>query len=258
MITGVLLDMDGVLYHGTQRLDGAREFLRWLPVPYAFVTNNSSRTPQQVSEKLRVMDISVAPERIFTSSLTTANFLAKTYSREKRVFCIGEVGLLTALEDAGFTLTNDEPEIVVVGLDRELTAERRQIAIDALHAGATFIGTNMDPVLMTENGPRPGTGSIIQDIIDASGKTPQIMGKPQRPIFDMAAALLDIPLSKLLVIGDNLETDIRGAILHGMQAAFVLTGVSTRADYTHSDLQAHYVAEDLNNLRQLLAPIFAP
>lgn len=256
MITGVLLDMDGVLYHGTRPLEGAREFLDWLPVPFAFVTNNSSRTPQQVSDKLANMGIVAEPDHIFTSSLTTANYLAHHFDRSKRVFCIGEVGLLSALEAAGFTPTTDAPEIVVVGLDRELTAERRQIAVDALKAGAAFIGTNLDPVLMTESGPRPGTGSIIQDLVDATERTPQVMGKPQRPIFDMAASLLQMPLANLLVVGDNLNTDIRGALDHGMQAAFLLTGVSSMEDYEASELHAHFIAQDLKSLQYSLQQAF--
>lgn len=254
MVKGVLLDMDGVLYHGTQPLEGAVEFLDWLALPYAYVTNNSSRTPQQVADKLGKMGIVADPATILTSSIATAAFLRNHFPQNAPLYCIGEVGLRTAIQEAGFVLSTHHPLGVVVGLDRELTASKEQVAVDAVKAGASFIATNMDPVLMTESGSRPGTGSIVQGIINKTGIIPQIMGKPERPIFDMAAQLLNLSLPDLLMIGDNVETDIRGAAQHGMQSAFVLTGVSTIADYEQSGLSANLI---INRLPDLINhPIF--
>ena len=250
MIRAVVLDMDGVLYHGTRRLDGALEFLEWLSVPYAFITNNSSRTPIQVANKLANMGIEVATDQIMTSSLATAAYLQRHYPATTPIFAIGEVGLMTALQQAGFVLTPDAPEIVVVGLDREFNDVKLQTAVDALKNGAVFIGTNMDRILMTENGPSPGTGTIIMKVADAAQHTPLVMGKPECQIFEMAATYLGVEVSEMLMVGDNVDTDIAGANQNNMYAALVLTGVSTEDDLNAAGYHANYIAPNLNMLRE--------
>ena len=253
MIKAVVLDMDGVLYHGTRRLEGALEFLAWLPVPYAFITNNSSRTPTQVANKLANMGIDVAMNQIMTSSLATAAYLQRHYAVSTPIYAIGEVGLMTALQQAGFVLTTDAPEIVVVGLDREFNDEKLQTAVRALHNGAVFIGTNMDRILMTENGPSPGTGTIIMKVADAAQRTPLVMGKPERQIFEMAATYLGVKVSDMLMVGDNVDTDIAGANQNNLYAALVLTGVSTQDDLNTAGCHANYIASNLNILREQIA-----
>lgn len=248
VIRGILLDMDGVLYHGTQRLDGVLEFFDWLPVPYRFVTNNSSRTPQQVADKLSAMDIPADATHIITSSTVTAQYLTHHKPPHSRVFAIGEVGLFTALEKANFKLTESQPEVVVVGLDRTFDDEKLNKAVQALAHGALFIATNMDMVLMTQDGPQPGTGALVRQVMAASGQQPIVMGKPQRQMFEMAADQLGKPFDELLMVGDNLETDIRGALQHGLLAAFMLTGVSTLEDLAQSDLQPQYRSASLQDL----------
>ena len=252
-IKGVMLDMDGVLYHGTRPIDGAAEFLAWLPVPYVFVTNNSSRTPKQVAQKLDRMGIRNTPDQILTSSLATAYYLKKNAPPQTPIYAIGEVGLFTALQDAGFVLTEDHPNYVVVGLDREFNDDKLQIAVQAIAHGATFIGTNMDRILMTEKGAFPGTGTIVERVATAANQSPLVMGKPEKQIFAMAADLLKLPLKDLLMIGDNLETDIKGAHFHNFQAAFMLTGVSTLADLGKSKLSPRFVANNLLELKSQIA-----
>lgn len=253
MIRGVLFDMDGVLYHGSRRLDGVLEFFDWLPVPYCFVTNNSSRTPHQVAEKLATMRVPATPDQIMTSAIVAAHYLTQHAPPHARVFAIGEVGLQTALEDANFELTESKPDYVVVGLDRAFTDQKLQRAVQALNNGATFIATNMDMILMTQDGALPGTGTIVRQVMAASGQTPQVMGKPERQMFQMAADYLQQPFNNLLMIGDNLETDIRGALQHGLYAAFMLTGVSTQDDLLSTTLQPHIISPHLQDLKHQLA-----
>lgn len=248
MFDAIALDMDGVLYHGARRLDGVLEFFEWISVPYCFITNNSSKTPDQVADKLAKMGVQVSQEQIITSSLATAHYLQQHAPPRATVYAVGEVGLFTALESAKFQLVDHNPDYVVVGLDREFNDQKLQTAVAAIHAGATFIATNMDKILMTQDGARPGTGSIVQQIADIAGKSPLVMGKPQRQIFDMAAQQLNVPLPRMLMIGDNIDTDVRGALQHGMQAAFVLTGVSTQQDLQQAQLSPHFIAQNLLNL----------
>ncbi len=252
-IRGILFDMDGVLYHGTQRLAGVLEFFEWLPVPHCFVTNNSSRTPQQVANKLAAMQIAALPEQIITSSIVTAHYLTQHAPPQACIFAIGEEGLFSALEDANFRLTTSQPDYVVVGLDRAFDATKLQTAAQAIQNGATFIATNLDSVLITENGTLPGTGTLVQQVANAAQKTPLVMGKPERPMFDLAATYLKLPLHELLMIGDNIETDIRGALRYNLYAAFMLSGVSSPHDLAQSGLIPHFVSPYLLDLLPQLA-----
>lgn len=247
-IRGVLLDMDGVLYHGEARLDGVLEFFEWLPWPYLFVTNNSSRTPQQVADRLAGMQIPAQPDQILTSSVVTAQYLKEHAVPGASIYVIGEIGLRTALTDSGFVLTDEMPDYVVVGLDRAFNDDKLALAVDALNYDATFIGTNMDMRLLTADGEIPGTGSIIRAVEEASGKTARVMGKPERALFEMAAKQLQLDLSNLMMIGDNLETDIRGANAAGVLSVVVLTGITTETDIAASEVKPDVVVKDLPNL----------
>ncbi|MCB9437695.1 MAG: HAD-IIA family hydrolase [Anaerolineales bacterium] len=245
---GILFDMDGVLYHGSQRLAGVLEFFTVLELPYRFVTNNSSRTPTQVLERLHNMEIPATVEQILTSALVAADYLHRTAPPAAKVYVVGEVGLRTALIDEGFRLTDDQPDYVVVGLDRAFDEAKLTTAVTAIRNGASFIATNMDRVLMNETGSQPGTGTIVDRIAEASGQTPLVMGKPERPMFEMAAVQMALALEDLLMIGDNLETDILGAKRAGITAALVLTGVTKRADLVTSPVQPDLVLENLLDL----------
>lgn len=254
-IRGVMIDMDGVLYHGTRPLEGAAEFLAWLPVPYVFVTNNSSRTPFEVATKLKTMRLPGHPEQILTSSLATTHYLKQHTPRGTRIFAIGESGLFEALREAGFEQSEKKPAYVVVGLDRAFDEEKSQKAVAAIRAGARFIATNMDKILMTENGSRPGTGTIVAQIAERSGVEALVMGKPEKQIFEMAAERLGFDLNELLMIGDNVETDIRGAQLHNIHAAFMLSGVSSEKDLAGLGYTPRFIAPNLPILQKQIANV---
>ncbi len=249
-IQGILLDMDGVLYHGEARLDGVMEFFEWLQWPYLFVTNNSSRTPQQVAERLAGMQIPANADQILTSSLVTVHYLVQQATPGTRIYVVGEIGLRTALTEGGFILTEEAPDYVVVGLDRAFDDDKLAVAANAIRNGATFIGTNMDMRLLTADGEVPGTGSIIRAVERASGKRAKIMGKPQRALFEMAAQQLQLDLSQLMMIGDNLGTDIAGANRAGVLSVLVLTGITTKADLVTSEVKPDVVVNSLIELIQ--------
>lgn len=248
---GILFDMDGVIYHGTQRIAGVLDFFAALHVPYRFVTNNASRTPAQILERLYAMGIPAQIDHILTSALVAADYLHRTALPSAKVYVVGEVGLRTAITEKGFVLTDTQPDYVVVGLDRAFDEAKLTIADKAIRNGATFIATNLDRVLMNENGSQPGTGAIVERIAQASGQTPLVMGKPERPIFEMAAAQMNLGLHDLLMIGDNIETDIAGAKRAGITAALVLTGVTHHEDLAKATVQPDIVIE---NLLDLLKP----
>nr|MBA2529675.1 HAD-IIA family hydrolase [Euzebyales bacterium] len=223
--TGVVLDVDGVLVRLQEPIDGAAETvaaLRRRGLGLAFVTNNASRTPQQVAGLLTAAGITAEPGEVVTSSLAAAGLL------EPRTRCrvIGMDGLRTALADRGCTETDDpvKADAVVVGLQVDMTWDDLRRATLALARGARFIGTNADPTYPAPEGPWPGNGATLAALTAASGRTPEIAGKPAAALFRVAARRL--PPGRLLMVGDRPETDLVGAAALGWDTALVLTGVT--------------------------------
>jgi 4-nitrophenyl phosphatase len=253
-VRGVLLDMDGVVYHGSERLDGVLEFLGWLQaqqICYLYVTNNSSRTPQQVVQKLARMEIPANTNQIITSALVTAEYLKRRAQPGTPVYVVGEIGLVTAMITSGFSITDDHPRYVIVGLDRGFNETKLKTALAALEQGATLIATNRDRVLMTEQGIIPGAGSIVAQIEASSGQKALVMGKPERRIFEVAAQRLGLLPAELMMIGDNIETDIQGARNAGIMGVVVLTGITTKEKAAVAEVKPDVVADDLVHLISL-------
>lgn len=250
-VRGILFDMDGVLYQGTQRLPGVLEFFEWMKkrhLPHLFVTNNATRTPQQVAERLQQMAIPALPDEVLTSAVVTAEYLQQIASPGTPVYGVGEVGLQQALTEHSFVLVENQPRYVVVGLDRQFNEEKLALAVAALQQGAELIATNRDMALMTEQGRIPGAGTIVAQIEAASGHKATVIGKPERRMFENAAQRLGLPLNALAMIGDNLETDIRGAKNAGMVAIMVLTGIHTREEAQVAAFPPDVIANDLLHL----------
>ncbi|MFQ5859784.1 MAG: HAD-IIA family hydrolase [Anaerolineae bacterium] len=252
-IKAFVIDMDGVLYRGQARLPGARAFLLALQredVPYVLLTNNSTLTVAQYVEKLRRMDIEVAPERILTSAVATALYLAGRAEPGTPMYMIGMDGLEEALREQGFVLTDGNPEYVVVGLDTDATYQALSTATLAIRDGAAFIGTNPDPTLPTERGLEPGAGAILAAIEAATGVQPQIIGKPQPGAFEVALRRLNTRPGETAMLGDRMETDVVGGARAGLRTILVLTGATSRDDLANAEVEPDWV---FDRLEQVLA-----
>lgn len=245
-----LFDLDGVLYRGDQPIAGAAEAvtaLRDAGKRLAFVTNNSARTPTEVAAHLDHLGVHAAPEEIETSALTTAQALARRSVRS--AFIVGEEGLRSALADAGIESVDADrrPASVVVGWDRGFTYATLTAAAVAIQHGAAFFASNDDPSYPAPGGVTwPGAGAIVASIAVATGRAPEVFGKPHAAIFQ--AALSRAGGGRPLVIGDRLETDIVGARGVGWDCALVLTGIAGRDDLRASGLDATYVLDDVGGL----------
>ena len=233
-IAAVVMDMDGVLWRGDEALPGLVEWFEWLregDFPYALATNNSSKTQADYVNKLARMGVADVPEeRIITSSVATAAYLGGRYPAGTRVFVLGMNGLRVALDGAGFDLAEDAdepPQLVVAGVDFDLTYARLRQAALYIRNGAEFYGTNPDRTFPTPEGQVPGAGSILAALQAATDREPVIIGKPEQPMLEAALELLDQPASKVLMIGDRLNTDIAGGQRAGMRTALVFSGVTT-------------------------------
>ncbi len=254
-----LIDLDGVLYLGNTALPGAEPFIGWLrshDMAFRLVTNNATLTPQQYVEKLSRMGITVSAEEVFTSALATAAFLAAQRPAPTSAYVVGEGGLETALKDAGIRLTDDHPDWVVVGLDRQFTYEKLATALRAIHQGARFVGTNPDTSLPSEHGLLPGAGAIQAALAAASGIQPVVIGKPQVHMIDQAIKELGATRTDTVMLGDRLDTDIQAAAAAVMPSIMVLTGVSTREDLNQSVVQPDLIVADLEELMRVWR--FAP
>ncbi len=250
-IRGVVLDMDGVIWRGSEILPGVPDFFTFLDarhIPYVFATNNSTRTPEMYVERLNGLGVKVETHQIITSPLVTARFIREHYPTATKAYIVGQEGIYAALRGAGLEIVEDEQaDFVVVGLDSTLTYAKLQAACYQIQRGALFIGTNADTTLPEPDGYIPGAGSILALLQTATKQKPLIMGKPETPMFEYALGVLGAAPAATLMIGDRAETDIWGAKRAGLSSALVLSGVSEDGDLT--DYQPDGVYQDLVDLQ---------
>ncbi|MFW5451647.1 MAG: HAD-IIA family hydrolase [Methylophagaceae bacterium] len=268
-IGGLIIDMDGVLWHGNDPVEGLVDFfstLRTSNIPFVLATNNASLTQQQYVDKLAKMGVSVVLEEVLTSSMATANYLKQHLPKDKhRVFVIGEDGLRQPLIEQGFTLTElyqvNQPDkgimdqgadIVVSGLDRNLTWDKLATATLNIRAGAQFFATNADTTLPTELGEVMGNGGTLAALEVATNVKPICIGKPEPILYQQALEILAIDPSNIIAIGDRLDTDILGAVNAGIRSILVLTGVSTEHDIVDVDYKPTWVMADIQEVTQTL------
>ena len=228
VIRGIISDIDGVTYRGDNPIMSAvAAFQAWhhADLPFAFVTNNSTRSAQEFSDKLNGMGIPANPQRIITSSDVAADYLKENLRAGARVMVIGATALAKAVAARGFELASSDVAAVVAGLDRGFTFEKLARAQDAILAGAAFIGTNPDPMLPHESGFEPGAGAILKAIETASRTTPLIIGKPAPHLVEIALRKLGTPRESTFVLGDQINTDIAAGRAAGLRTILVRTGV---------------------------------
>ncbi|MGG6311048.1 TIGR01457 family HAD-type hydrolase [Paenibacillus macerans] len=234
-----LIDLDGTLYHGPRIIPGADRLISALRderIPFLFVTNNSSRTPEEVAHHLQAMGISAAAEEVCTSAVAAAEYIAQELPA-CRVAAIGENGLLEAIKGAGLTLVVERPDVVVQGIDRNFTYATLTRAARWIRGGARYVLTNPDLLLPSQEGLMPGAGTLSAAIQAATGTKPVVIGKPAAPLMNYAIARLGLAHSDVAVIGDNMHTDIAAGAHAGCGTILALTGVTTEdnlPDYVHS------------------------
>ena len=246
-----LLDLDGVVYVGNRAAPGARDALSRLRSTgkrLAFVTNNSSRTPEDVAAHLVSLGIDARPEEVETSALATAALLSERGTGT--AFIVGEEGLRRALTDAGIAIEGGEParvDAVVVGWDRAADYAKLRSASLLVQRGAPLVATNADASYPAPDGERwPGAGALLAAIETTTGARAEVIGKPHAPI--LRAALARAGGGRPLVIGDRTETDVAGAAALGWDSLLVLTGISTTADAAGAHPVPTHVGADLSVL----------
>jgi glycerol 3-phosphatase-2 len=249
-----LFDLDGVLYRGADPVDGAAETLATLRrrgKGLAFITNNSSRTPEAIAAHLTGIGIQAAPDEVETSALRDRDAAPRPRGRAAAsAYVLGEEGLRTALAAAGVTIIDasaSDAQTVVVGWDRGFDYAELAAACVLVQRGASLVASNADPSYPVEDGlVLPGAGAILAAIETTTGVSAEVVGKPNAPIF--RSALDRAGGGRPLVIGDRLDTDIEGARRLGWDSLLVLTGITSRADLDATNVTPTYVVERLDQL----------
>ena len=256
-IKAIIADMDGVLWRGSQPLPGLLDLFSLLferEIDFALATNNSRNTPLDYVGKLAGMGVAgIKPRHIVTSGTATVNALRAEYPAGARVYVVGGDGLKQMLVKAGFELDENGAEIVVCGIDFDLTYNKVKTATLLVRQGARFIGTNPDPSFPSPEGLVPGAGSILALVASASGQAPTIIGKPEPGMFQAALRQLGTGPGETLMIGDRIGTDIAGAQALGIATALVMTGVEDEASLAASEIKPDYVFPGLPELTAALA-----
>jgi glycerol-1-phosphatase len=253
----ILFDLDGVLYRGDQAVSGADDTIRQLRARgkgLAFVTNNSSRTPEQVAAKLAAVGVEVEPAEVVTSAVATAELLAQR--GQGRAFVIGEDGIRTALRERGIDVVDevmDGVDVVVVGWDRSVDYGKLRTAALLVQRGARLVATNADASYPAPDGLWPGAGAILAAVTATTGVSAEVVGKPNPPLFELARHRAGGGVS--ISVGDRLDTDVAGATRLGWDSLLVFTGVSHPANLILADDLPTFVGRDASALLQAAASV---
>lgn len=248
---GYLIDLDGTIYKGSQPFAEGISFIHQLQeknIPFLFVTNNATKTPEMVCEHLAKMGVSVDSQTVYTSALAALDYLLEHHNGQSGLI-IGEPSLHELVYENGFQKKDDiQAEFVLQALDKQVTYDKLKTASLAIQNGAEYIVTNRDEQYPLEYGFIPGSGAITALLVAATRTEPIVIGKPSHHIMDGALKRLGLTKSDVIMVGDNYHTDILAGLNNGIDTLLTLTGVSTQEDI--AALEAHlkptYVVKDLS------------
>lgn len=245
-----LLDMDGVLIHEEVAIPGAEEFISRLKAQdrqFLVLTNNSIYTRRDLSARLADVGLDVPEEQIWTSAAATAQFLSTQVS-DASVYVIGEAGLKTALHKVGYTLTDTDPDFVVLGESRTYSFQNITQAVQLIDQGARFVATNPDATGPSPEGPLPATGSVAALLTEATGKEPYFVGKPNPVMIRSALNRIGAHSASTAMVGDRMDTDVVAGIEAGLTTYLVLTGSTDRDELTTYAYRPNDVVESIAEL----------
>lgn len=246
--------MDGTFYLGEHMIDGSLEFLRTLEHTgrrYMFFTNNSSKSAETYVKKLRSMNCSVDASQIMTSGDVMIEYL-KQYYPGHSVYLLGTDSLKTSFLQSGIPLTEEQPDIVVVGFDTTLTYHKLERACSFIRNGALFLATHMDINCPIEDGFIPDCGALCAAITRSTGKAPKYMGKPFPETIELILKKTGAPRDQISFVGDRLYTDVAAGVNNGVTGFLVLTGETKTADLDHAKIRPDGVFLSLKEMGDLL------
>ena len=255
-IENLILDMDGVLWHGMRPLPGLPEFfdqLSDLGMKWVFATNNAGKTRHQYVSKFAGMGVEIDPDDVMTSAVATGLYMQDNYPAGTKVYVLGGDGLIVSMQESGFHVLdrNDyqtPATAVVAGLNPATTYEDLSVAtLQILNHGAKLIASNADSSYPSERGLLPGAGAMISVIETATEQKATVIGKPYPIMFQQALKLFGdgATLQNSAMVGDRLNTDIMGAVGVNMRSILVMSGITQPADLASSKVQPEFVFDDI-------------
>jgi HAD superfamily hydrolase (TIGR01457 family) len=250
-----LLDMDGTFNLGEKLLDGSLHFidtLARLGIDFLFLTNNSSKDRNFYAKKVTRLGLPVTEDKIFTSGEAASIYLKKEHPSAK-VFVVGTPALEEEFRQHGFHLTDENPELLVLGFDTTLTYDKLWKLCDFARAGLPYIATHPDFNCPTETGFMPDTGAMIAFVRASTGREPDlVIGKPNRMIVDAVSQKYGYPIEEMAMVGDRLYTDIALGQTSGITTCLVLSGETKQEDLPNSEFKPDYVFANLKAIADYL------
>ena len=251
---GLVFDLDGCVWTGEVLTPGAAEVLaliRRQGKGLCFLTNNSRARARTMQAKLERLGVEAKEAEVLTPLEILGEVVAQRWG-PSRVLAIGGPELAAVLVEAGHTLVPvdayREATVVVVGNDFDFSYERLTAAARAVDAGAAFVTPNIDPRLPMEDGQfLPGCGAIVEAVASAAGARPIVIGKPEPPLFELALQRMGLGVDDAAMVGDSIDSDVRGARRVGMTAVLF-------APKGGPDGVAHYIVKSMSQLKRLLGP----
>lgn len=246
-----MLDLDGTLYVGPKMMDDTQAFLAFLrekQIPHIYVTNNSSKSAVEYRDKLVSRGIEVTDNQVLTSGDSTIRYLLK-HTDYRRVFLSGTPSLENDFIKAGFILTEENPQCVVMGFDTGITYHKMEMAGHFLFQGLPYYATQPDITCITERGLTPDTGVFLAGLKVMTGRDPIITGKPAAPMVEAALERLGFPDSHTLaMVGDQLDTDITMGVTNKLISCLMLSGETSREKADAFHLKPDYIFDHIGKL----------
>lgn len=249
-----VLDMDGTFYLGDIILEGSLDFLQKVEAcgkSYVFFTNNSSKSPQNYINKLAKMDCHIERNQIMTSGDVTIEFLNRNRSG-KSVYLVGTPALVESFQEAGIPLTEENPDIVVIGFDTTLTYEKLERACTFIRNGAEFLATHLDINCPTEDGFIPDCGAMCALISLSTAKEPKYLGKPFKETMDMVLAKTGFEKERVAFVGDRIYTDVATGVKNGSNGILVLSGETKLEDVERSEVKPNAIFASIGEMAKYL------
>lgn len=249
-----IVDMDGTFYLGDSMISGADSFLRKVRdcgKDYFFFSNNSSNSVEVCRERLAKIGFPVEEDKVLLSSFVATQYIKRNYPG-KSVYLLGNERLYRYFREAEIELTDENPDIVVLGFDTTLTYERINKACNYIARGAVYLATHPDVNCPTKTGFMPDVGAMIEMIAASTGKRPTVLGKPMTATVDYLTEKLSCERDELVFIGDRLETDIRIGMDHDIPSVLVFSGVTDEKILAQSDIKPTLSVPSLGDLSAYL------
>lgn len=250
-----ILDMDGTSYLGNELFSFTKDFLKKVEETgreYYFFTNNSSKSQQDYIEKLERFGIRIKSQQMMTSTHVISRYLKQHYEG-KSVYVVGTLSLIQEIQYFGINVTEEDPDIVVLGFDTTLTYEKLSKACHYIRNGCTYFGINPDWNCPIEGGAFiPDCGSMAKLIEASTGRFPEFFGKPSKHTLDYIIQQTGYEPDEIAIVGDRLYTDIAVADQSDVTSILVLSGESTREDVKTSDVKPNVILEDLSEITKML------